>query len=233
MEWLRQKLFALQDEDYREFQSRLMPTVPKEQIIGVRTPLLRGFVKEWTDQRQRETFLKELPHGYYEENNLHGFLIEQIENFDQCVAALERFLPYVDNWTTCDGTNPKVLKKDPERLLQLVKKWMAAKHPYTVRYGIGVLMRYFLEDRFAPEHLKWVAACASEEYYVNMMIAWYFATALAKQPEAAYSYVSETGHLTEWIRKKAMQKALESFRVSGDLKNMLRNLKLSCKSGIL
>ncbi len=221
---IKDRLFDLADEGYRDFQSKLMPTVDKDRIIGIRTPVLRAFVKELRKSGNYRTFLSDLPHKYYEENNLHAFLIEGIKDFDECIAALEKFLPYVDNWATCDCMRPKILKKHPEELEAAVYKWLKSDKPYTVRYAIGCLMCHFLEDNFKEKHLSDVASIQSEEYYVNMMIAWYFATALAKQYDKTVPYLEEK-RLPEWVHKKTIQKAIESYRITPEQKAYLRTLR--------
>ena len=224
MSAVTQRLFSLADEGYRHFQTPLLPSVAPERIIGVRTPVLRKLAKELAGTAEAEAFLSDLPHTYYEENNLHAFLVEQIRDYDACIAAIDAFLPYVDNWSTCDGWSPKVLKRHPEELLVKIRQWMASDLPYTVRFGIGMLQRYFLDERFDPTYLEWVAVIDREEYYVRMMVAWYFATALAKQYEATLPYI-EQGRLPLWTHNKAIQKAVESYRVSAPSKEYLKTLK--------
>lgn len=224
MSAITQRLFSLADEGYRQFQTPLLPSVAPERIIGVRTPVLRKLAKELAGTAEAEAFLCDLPHTYYEENNLHAFLVEQIKDYDACIAALDAFLPYVDNWSTCDGWSPKAFKRHPEELLVKIRQWMASDLPYTVRFGIGMMQRYFLDERFDPTYLEWVAAIDREEYYVRMMVAWYFATALAKQYEAALPFI-EVGILPVWTHNKAIQKAMESYRVSTEHKAYLKTLK--------
>lgn len=225
IENIQEQLFELQDLEYKAFHSRLMPTISPETIIGVRTPALRKFAKEIAKYNVAEAFIKELPHRYYEENNLHGFLIEGIKDFDKCLTEVDRFLPFVDNWATCDMMRPKVFKKNPEALLPKIREWMTSGETYTVRYGIGMLMTYFLEDNFDVKYADAVAAVESEEYYVQMMVAWYFATALAKQWDAVIPYI-EKGRLERWTHNKAIQKAIESYRITPEQKVYLRGLKL-------
>lgn len=215
------RLFELQDLSYREFHSKLMPTVPKEKIIGVRTPVLRNFAKEFRKMPDCELFLSTLPHQYYEEDNLHAFLMEYEKNFETLVEKIETFLPYVDNWATCDGMRPKLFQKHKDELIPYVKKWIASEHVYTVRYGVGMLLSYYLDDAFKPEYLEWAANIKSDEYYVKMMIAWYFATALAKQYDSAICYIEEK-KLETWTHSKTIQKAIESYRISPECKNYLR-----------
>lgn len=224
-ECIRARLFDLQDEGYRAFHSRLMPTVPPETIIGVRVPALRRLAKQLAGTPQAEAFLQELPHIYYEENNLHAFLLESIRDYDAALAATEKFLPYIDNWATCDSFCPKVFAKHKEELLPVLRRWMASDHPYTVRYGMEMLMRYYLDEDFRPEHLAWAAAVHSGEYYINMMRAWYFATALAKQPEAALPWLTER-RLDVWTHNKTIQKAVESSRIPAETKAFLRTLRV-------
>ena len=221
---VRAQLFGLQDETYRDFQSALMPTVPKEKVIGVRTPALRKLAKQLTGTPQAEAFLQALPHDYYEENNLHGLLIEQIKAYPSCIAALDRFLPYIDNWATCDSPLPKCFDKNKEDILERAKKWIAADTTYVKRYGMGVMMRLFLDKDFKEEYIQFVAGVKSEEYYVNMMIAWYMATALAKQWDAAIPYIQEH-RLSEWVHRKSIQKAVESYRITPEQKEYLKGLR--------
>ena len=220
---IRETLFRLQDLEYQAFQSKLMPTVDPSVIIGVRTPQLRALAKQLRGTPDREAFLAELPHRYYEENNLHAFLLEQEKDPAQCLARLEVFLPHVDNWATCDCMRPKCLTRSPELLLEAAKRWLRSDHTYTIRYGIGVLLSWFLEERFSPEYLQLVGSIHSEEYYVNMMIAWYFATALAKQWDAALPWLQEY-RLPEWVHRKTIRKAIESFRITREQKAYLRQL---------
>lgn len=224
-ECIRARLFDLQDEGYRAFHSRLMPTVPPETVIGVRVPALRRLAKQLAGTPQAEAFLQELPHTYYEENNLHAFLLESIRDYDAALAATEKFLSYIDNWATCDSFCPKVFAKHKEELLPVLRRWMASDHPYTVRYGMEMLMRYYLDEDFRPEHLAWAATVHSGEYYINMMRAWYFATALAKQPEAALPWLTER-RLDVWTHNKTIQKAVESSRIPAETKAFLRTLRV-------
>ena len=226
MQSITEQLFALQDIDYKQFHSKLMPTINPDVIIGVRTPELRKLAKQLDKSTDVELFMQELPHRYYEENNLHGFLIESIKEFDACIAALNQFLPYVDNWATCDMMAPKVLKKDLPRLYEWVKVWIASGEPYTIRFGVNMLMKYFLDETFLPEYPALVASIQSEEYYVKMVVAWYFATALAKQYDAVLPYIEEH-RLDAWTHNKTIQKAVESYRILPEQKLYLKTLK--CK----
>lgn len=222
---IRRRLFALQDTGYRDFQRKLIPNLPPESIIGVRLPKLRALAKELARTPEGEAYLDLLPHQYYEENNLHGYLIEQFRDYDQVIARLERFLPFVDNWATCDTISPAVFKRNLPRLHPQCLGWMEDPHPYTVRFGIGMLMRYFLDGAFDPADLERVSGVRSEEYYVRMMAAWYFATALAKQHGETLPYLTQR-RLDPWTHNKAIQKALESRRITPEQKQFLRGLKV-------
>ena len=223
---IQQRLFALQDAGYRDFHAALMPTVDKALVIGVRMPALRALAKELKGTEPAADFMAQLPHKYYEENNLHAALIGHIRDFQPCITALERFLPYVDNWATCDMMNPRALAKDKAALLERIRLWLQSGHTYTVRFGMEMLMNHFLEEDFREEYPALVASVQSEEYYVRMMQAWYFATALAKQYEAAVTYL-EQRRLGAWVHNKTIQKARESFRVSQEQKEYLKSLKVS------
>ena len=223
---IQQRLFALQDAGYRDFHAALMPTVDKALVIGVRMPALRALAKELKGTELAADFMAALPHKYYEENNLHAALIGHIRDFQPCLTALERFLPYVDNWATCDMMNPRALAKDKAALLEHIRLWLQSGHTYTVRFGMEMLMNHFLEEDFREEYLALVASVQSEEYYVRMMQAWYFATALAKQYEVAVTYL-EQRRLGAWVHNKTIQKARESFRVSQEQKEYLKSLKVS------
>ncbi|MBQ9989991.1 MAG: DNA alkylation repair protein [Lachnospiraceae bacterium] len=223
---IRSQLLSMAEPEYKAFQSKLIPTMEPDRIIGIRTPLLRKYAKALTrDHKQAEEFLDSLPHSYYEENNLHGFLLETIKDYDQCICRLEAFLPFVDNWATCDGTVPKVLKKYPERTLKKAGEWIKSSHTYTCRYGIKVLMDSYLEENFCENILAMAAAVDSEEYYVRMMQAWFFATALAKQYETVLPYLKERC-LNTWVHNKTIQKARESYRITAEQKQELQALKL-------
>ena len=219
-----ERLIACGDEQYRDFQSKLVPNIPKERILGVRTPDMRRIAREIRGTGEEEAFLAELPHRYYEENLVHFFLIAMIKDFDECVQAVERFLPYVDCWPVCDQSTPKVFAKNHEKLLPLIQKWMGSDHVYTVRFGIRMLMNEFLGEDFQPEYLAWVTAVQGEDYYSRMMVAWYFATALAKQFDESVVYI-EQRKLDPWTHKKAIQKAIESFRVTEAHKEYLKTLR--------
>ena len=222
---IEKELFELQDIEYREFQCSLMPTVSKDKVIGVRIPYLRKMAKDLHKSPVAEDFMNKLPHKYYEEYNLHGFLIEKINDFDATVKRLDEFLPYVDNWATCDSVSLKVLGKYPERLKSKIYEWLSSEHTYTVRYAIKMLMTHFLDERFNEAYMKSIAKIRREEYYIKMMIAWYFATAFAKQYETSVKYL-ENKELDPWVHNKAIQKATESFRVTGEAKKYLKTLRI-------
>lgn len=221
---LQQQLFVLQDEKYRDFHSKLMPNIPKEDVIGIRVPVLRKFAKEFAKSDEKEKFLKELPHRYYEENNLHMMLLVEMKDYDGCMQEMERFLPYINNWATCDFPAPKCFEKHKKDVLEHIKIWIKSSHTYTVRYAIGMLMRLFLEDDFLAEYPQMVAKISSEEYYINMMIAWYFATALAKQWDAVIPYI-EQRKLPPWVHRKTIQKAVESYRITSGQKEYLKSFR--------
>ena len=225
IEKVQAELFEMQDLTYRDFHAKLMPTIDKETVIGVRTPMLRVYAKKFGKTADAVTFREVLPHKYYEENNLHGLLIEQIKDYPACIAAIERFLPYVDNWATCDMIALRTMKKHLDVFIQEVYSWMASDHPYIVRFGIGMLMRYYLDEQFKPEYPEIVAEIKSDEYYVNMMRAWYFATALAKQYDQILPYLEEK-KLDTWTHNKTIQKAVESYRIAPEQKCYLRTLRI-------
>ena len=218
------ELFKLQDKKYRDLQIKIIPTVDSDSIIGVRTPELRKFAKELIISDNYLSFLDELPHKYFDENQLHSFIISEIKSYDDCISYVNRFLPYVDNWATCDQMSPKVFKKNRDKLLEQIKVWIKSKKIYTIRFGIGMLMQHYLDDDFKKECLELVSNIRSGEYYVNMMIAWYFATALAKQYESTISYI-ENQKLDKWTHNKAIQKAIESYRITPEKKEYLRSFK--------
>ena len=213
---VEERLFALQDMKYRDFHRNLVPTADADYIIGVRMPALRVLAKEI----EVESFIYGLPHKYYEENQLHAILLSGMKDYEECLRQVERFLPYVDNWATCDGLRPRCFSKHTDDVRTHVQRWMASEHEYTVRFGIGVLEAFFLDKAFLPEHLQWVAVIDREEYYIRMMQAWYFATALAKQWDATLPVIST---LPDWVRRKSIQKACESFRVPQEHKDYLRS----------
>lgn len=222
---IQERLFALKDEKFRDFTAGLVPNVDNGAFIGVRTPALRQLAKELSGTAERENFMAALPHTYFEENQLHAFFIEQIRDFDACVAAIDNFLPYVDNWATCDQMNPKALGRNKAQLLGKIHTWLESDECYTVRYGIGQLMRRFLGEDYQDEYSRLVCGVNSEEYYVRMMAAWYFATALAKHYDEVLPYFTSL-MLDPWTHNKAIQKAVESYRVSDEHKAQLRALKI-------
>jgi len=221
---IRNDLSDLQDLKYRDFHCRLIPTIDPDTVIGVRAPALKAYAKSLYNT-DVSAFLEALPHKYYDENNLHGLLVMNIKDYSDCVAALDMFLPFVDNWATCDLLRPVSFKKNKTELLRDIKRWMSSKHTYTIRFGLEMLMTHFLDEDFKPEYLEWAAAMHSDEYYVNMMLAWYFATALAKQWDAAIRYI-ENRCLLPWVHNKSIQKAIESYRITDEHKAFLRTLKI-------
>jgi len=224
-EEILQRLFALQDANYQVFQCKLIPTVPPERIIGVRTPALRALAKELDRRGDAEAFLAALPHRWFDENQLHAFLISRGRDYAQTLAAVEAFLPYLDNWATCDQLSPPVFRRHRAALIDPIRHWLASAHPYTVRFAVGMLMQHYLDEDFDRAYLDEVAALRSGEYYVNMGVAWYFATALTKQWDAALPYL-ERRRLDVWTHNKAIQKAVESSRVSEEHKKYLKKLKI-------
>ncbi len=221
---LQIELFSLQDLKYKEFHQKLMPTVNPDKVIGIRTPVLRKFAKEFGKREEAQSFLKNLPHKYYEEDNLHAFLLEQIKDYDILIKELKNFFPFVDNWATCDMMRPKILKNHKEELLEDIKKWIASKDTYTVRFAVNCLMNYYLEEDFKLEYLLWVKNIESQEYYINMVRAWYFATALVKQYDETIK-VLENNELDKWTHNKTIQKAIESYRITNEQKEYLKTLK--------
>ena len=221
---IRKELFCLQDREYRDFQSKLIPTVRPETAIGVRTPALRKYAKTLLKQEGVQEFLHDLPHLYFDENQLHAFILSEMKDFEACIGEVCRFLPYVDNWATCDQLSPKVFKKHRPELLAYIREWIASDHTYTIRFGVGMLMEHYLDKDFDILYPELASGVRSEEYYVNMMIAWYFATALAKQYEAVLPFIEEN-RLDQWTHNKAIQKSLESYRISDERKAYLRGLK--------
>ena len=219
-----ERLLSYQDETYKEFQSKLVPNIDKETIIGVRTPQIRSIVKEIFGTEEANIFLKTLPHQYYEENLVHIFLVSKIKDYDECVKEIERFLPYIDCWPVCDQATPLVFKKNHDKLLPYIKKWIKSNKVYTARFGIRMLMNEFLNDDFKEKYLELVSSKKGEDYYLKMMIAWFFATALAKQYNATIKYI-ENKCLDPWIHKKTIQKAIESYRVSDEHKEYLKTFR--------
>lgn len=218
---LEEKLFSLRKKEYAAFQRRLLPTVPPQTILGVATPELRALAKDLPDP---ESFRQQLPHRYFEENQIHAFSLEREKDFDTAISQVEAFLPYIDNWATCDQLRPKSFARNKEKLLSHIRAWLSSGDVYTVRFAMGMLMVQYLDDGFRPEYLSWVAENQGEDYYVRMMVAWYFATALAKQYDAAIPYLTEH-RLPIWTHNKTIQKAVESYRVSQAHKDYLRTLR--------
>ena len=221
---IEKELLKLQDKKYKDFQSKLVPTIDPDTIIGIRTPELRNLAKELI-KGNYNSFLDILPHKYYEENLIHFFIISMIKDFDECIKRTNEFLPYVDCWPVCDQSSPKCFKKNHEKLLPYITKWIESNHIYTIRFGIRILMNEYLGEDFKEEYLEKVANIKSDEYYVNMMIAWYFATALAKQYKYTIKYI-EKKKLDKWTHNKAIQKALESYRITPEQKEYLKSLKI-------
>lgn len=224
MKAITDSLMELKDEEYAGFHRKLIPNIPPEKVIGVRTPALRKLAKQISRESFCRDFLEELPHFYYDENQLHGFIVSDIKDFDECIEKLEAFLPYIDNWATCDQTSPKIFKKRKEDLMPYIYKWLESNHTYTIRFGIGMLMQHFLDEEFSTEYLDMVSGIQSEEYYVNMEIAWYMATALAKQWDATIPYI-EQRKMDVWVHNKTIQKARESYRITKEQKEYLKGLK--------
>ena len=218
---IRETLLAQQDAEYRLFQAKLMPGVAPEHIIGVRTPVLRKLAKQYAAREDITPFLQQLPHDYYDEYNLHGFIISHCKDYSKTIGYIDAFLPYVNNWATCDSLSPVVFKKHTAELAGDIDRWLASGHVYTIRFGIGMLMRYFLDEQFDVKYADKVAVIRSEEYYINMMIAWYFATALAKQWDAILPYLTEQ-RLDVWTHNKTIQKAVESYRITDEQKALLK-----------
>ena len=219
------ELFALQDEKYRDFNASLVPTLDKNSFIGVRSPELRKLAKKYATDERIEAFLSALPHKYQEENTLHGFIISLEKNFDKAIAETERFLPYINNWAVCDGISPKVFAKNKPELLEYIKKWIKSDETYTVRFAIGMLMQHFLDEEFEPWQMELVISVDSEEYYIRMMQAWYMATALAKQYDAAFEVI-KAKKLTKWTHNKSIQKAVESYRITDERKEILKGYRI-------
>ena len=233
-EKITEHLFELQDKKYRDFQAMLIPNISADCVIGVRTPVLKTFAKQLhssckTDSKAADElcdFLKLLPHEYFDQNQLHAFLISAEKDFQKCVTAVEAFLPFVDNWATCDTLSPKIFAKYRRELLPFIMRWIKSNHTYTVRFAVGMLMRHFLDEDFNPSYLQTVSLIRSDEYYINMMIAWYFATALAKQYDATIPYIQQN-RLEKWTHNKTIQKAIESYRITPEQKEYLRSLKIA------
>lgn len=226
---VQKTLFDMKDDGYKNFHAKLIPAINPNLIIGVRTPDLRKFAKDFYRSEESTDFIKELPHKYYEENNLHAFLLEQIKDYDTALAETERFLPYIDNWATCDAFVPKVFKKNTDKLIFNICEWLKSDKLYTVRYAVGLLMKLYLGENFKPEYAELVSKIKSDEYYINMMLAWYFATALAKQYDAVIPYITQR-RLDKWVHNKTIQKAVESYRIPPETKAYFKTFKISLQS---
>ena len=224
MESIIKELYKMQDKKYRDMQVKIIPNIDKDSIIGVRTPELRSFAKKLIKEDSYKEFLEELPHKYFDENQLHSFIISEIKDYDICISYINKFLPYINNWATCDQLSPKVFKKNKNSLLKEIKIWIKSKEVYTIRFGIGMLMSYFLDEDFNESYLETISKIKSEEYYIKMMIAWYYATALAKQYDSTIKYL-ENNKLDIWVHNKTIQKAIESYRITDKQKEYLRSLK--------
>ena len=223
-EEIRKTLLAMAEPEYAAFNAKLIPNIAPETFLGVRTPALRSLAKKLHKSGDDAAFLTALPHTHFEENQLHAFLLAEEKDFDTCLSEVAAFLPFVDNWATCDQLLPKVFAKHADALIPQIREWLGSEHVYTVRFAVGLLMKHFLGDRFSPEYLTWAAAVCSEEYYINMMVAWYFAEALVKQYDAAVVYLTEQ-RLPRWVHNKTIQKAVESYRITPEQKTYLRTLK--------
>ena len=228
-EEIREELFRQQDKKYRDFQKKLIPTVAEDTVIGVRTPALRAYAKDLGKRAEVQEFLEDLPHAYFDENQLHAFLLSGMQDYEACVAGVDAFLPYVDNWATCDQMSPKVFKKHRKELLAKIREWLKSGETYTVRFAIGMLMEHFLDEDFDPVYPEMVSKVRSEEYYINMMTAWYFATALAKQYDAVLPYIREK-KLDVWTHNKTISKAVESYRITPEQKVYLKKFKIYSNS---
>ena len=222
---LQERLFAMQDKQYAAFQAKLTPGVPMERFIGIRAPVLRKFAKEFTKEAECEEFLHQLPHEYYDENMLHGLLISEVKDYEECIRLTNDFLPFMDNWAVCDNMSPKVFAKNKEDLLTNIKTWSKSSHVYTCRFGIVTLMSHYMDKDFKPEYLEIPASIKSDEYYLKMAVAWFFATALAKQWDVTVPYI-EQRRLTPWTHNKTIQKAIESYRITPGQKDYLRTMKI-------
>ena len=222
---LQAKLIILQDRDYQSFQYKLIPTINPNTIIGVRTPDLRNIAKELAKDSYKEAFIKDLPHQYFEENQIHSFLIGLEKDYDKCLSMIETFLPYIDNWATCDQATPKALIKNPDKTIASINRWIKTNKPYYIRYAVGILLALFLDDLFKKEYLDIVANIKSEEYYVQMMQGWYFATALVKQYDDAIKYI-EDNKLDKVVNNITIKKAIESYRISDNQKEYLKKFRI-------
>ena len=223
--WLNEQLQESKDETFRLFQAKLIPNINPETILGVKSPRLREITREFKKHPEAQDFLQELPHTYLEENLIHARLVMTIRKYEECLAETERFLPYIDNWAVCDTFNPSALSKEPERLIREIERWIKDEKTYTIRFGIGMSMRYFLDERFSEDYPEMVLHVTNQDYYVQMMQAWYFATALAKQYKAILPYL-ENRRLPLWVHNKTIQKAIESYRITPEQKSYLKSLRI-------
>ena len=224
MNSIKEDLLKMQDKDYRDFQIKLLPTVNPNTVIGVRTPELRKYAKKLIKENIYTAFLEELPHRYFDENQLHAFIISELKDYNECISYINKFLPLVDNWATCDQMSPKIFKKNHEDLVKQIKKWIKSKDTYAIRFGICTLMQHYLDEDFKIEYLSIISKIKSKEYYVNMMIAWFFATALAKKYKETIPII-ENQKLDTWTHNKTIQKAIESYRITQEQKEYLKSLK--------
>lgn len=222
---LHNKLFELQDSQYRNFAIKLLPTVDKDTIIGIRTPVLGRFAKKYFHADNAKEFLNNLPHRYFEENSIHTLIVSDIKNYDDCIQAADKFLPYVDNWATCDSLVPKIFAKHTERLIVDIKRWIDSNSTYTIRFGISMLMKFYLDQHFDKQYLNWVAAIKFNDYYVEMMAAWYFAEALVKQYDSAVVFL-EQNLLPRSVHVKTIRKAVDSRRIPDKRKEYLKSLRV-------
>lgn len=221
---IQKRLFELSDEKNADFSAKLTPGIDREKFLGVRIPASRKLAKEIIKENEHKDFLNSLPHKYYDENILHSILISEIKDYDECIKYIDEFLPYVDNWAVCDTMSPKAFKNKHERLMNDILRWVDSDQTYTIRFGLKILMAHFLDNDFKNEYLKIPAKIKSDEYYINMMIAWFYATALAKQWDSTIVYI-ENGMLDKWVHNKAIQKARESYRITAEQKEYLKSLK--------
>ena len=224
MNSIKEDLLKMQDKGYRDFQIKLLPTVNPNTVIGVRTPELRKYAKKLIKENIYTAFLEELPHRYFDENQLHAFIISELKDYNECISYINKFLPLVDNWATCDQMSPKIFKKNHEDLVKQIKKWIKSKDTYAIRFGICTLMQHYLDEDFKIEYLSIISKIKSKEYYVNMMIAWFFATALAKKYKETIPII-ENQKLDTWTHNKTIQKAIESYRITQEQKEYLKSLK--------
>ena len=221
---IQKRLFELSDEKNADFSAKLIPGIDREKFLGVRIPASRKLAKEIIKENEHKDFLNSLPHKYYDENILHSILISEIKDYDECIKYIDEFLPYVDNWAVCDTMSPKAFKNKHERLMNDILRWVDSDQTYTIRFGLKILMAHFLDNDFKKEYLEIPAKIKSDEYYINMMIAWFYATALAKQWDSTIVYI-ENGVLDKWVHNKAIQKARESYRITTEQKEYLKPLK--------